>query len=245
MTQIRTVEDIKKLGTILGVWAHPDDESYSMGAIMAAAVQNGQTVACITATRGEAGIQDESRWPAHKLASIREQELTLCLEIIGDVRHHWLTYKDGHLENVEEQEAVTAVAELMGQIAPDTILTFGPDGFTGHPDHVTASKWAHQAARLQKPKKPNIFHSVITPQRYEELIGDNGDEHNIFFNIEKPPVCLPEQCDILFHPPEDILDVKFRALKAQASQTAIMIENIGESRYKSGLGEEAFVLADD
>lgn len=243
MTQIKNQEDLKKLGTILGVWAHPDDESYSMGAIMAAAVQNGQEVACITATRGEAGVQDESRWPADKLAEIREQELILCLEIIGGVRHHWLEYRDGHLENVDASNAVQAVAELMAEIQPDTILTFGPDGFTGHPDHVAANAWAHKAAALQTGKVPKIFHSVITEQRYNELIGDDGDVHNIFFNIDKPPVYQPKDCDILFCASEDILETKYQALKAQASQTAIMIEKSGEENYKKGLMEEAFVLA--
>ena len=55
----------------MGVWAHPDDETYSMAGIMATAVKNGQQVICVTATRGEAGVQDHLRWPAHKLAEDR------------------------------------------------------------------------------------------------------------------------------------------------------------------------------
>ena len=47
--------DVRSLGTILGVWAHPDDEAYLSAALMALAVQNGQRVVCVTATRGELG----------------------------------------------------------------------------------------------------------------------------------------------------------------------------------------------
>jgi LmbE family N-acetylglucosaminyl deacetylase len=38
--------DVKELGSILGVWAHPDDEAYLTGGLMAAAIANGQPVAC-------------------------------------------------------------------------------------------------------------------------------------------------------------------------------------------------------
>ncbi len=243
MKQIRTQEDIKKLGTILGIWAHPDDESYSMGAIMAAAALNGQTVACITATRGEGGIQDELRWPANKLAEIRENELNLCMTILGDIKHNWLEYRDGHCENVDIAEAADAIVELMNEVIPDTILTFGPDGITGHPDHVAISNWASHATKLFEGKKPRIFHTVLTEQRYKELVGDEGDVHDIFFNIDKPPVYQPNECDILFHAKGEILDLKFQALKAQQSQTSIMIERMGAEKYKNGLYEEAFVLA--
>src|SRR4249919_2707816 len=50
-------------GTILSVWAHPDDETYLAAGLMAAAVQAGQRVVCVTATRGELGSTDPDRWP--------------------------------------------------------------------------------------------------------------------------------------------------------------------------------------
>ena len=52
---------MKDLGTILGVWAHPDDEGYLSAGIMAQAMRNGQRVVCVTATRGEAA--DPEQWP--------------------------------------------------------------------------------------------------------------------------------------------------------------------------------------
>lgn len=61
--------DIKKLGTILGIWAHPDDESWASAGIMITAAANGQRTACVTATKGEAGETDEKRWPKKSLAA--------------------------------------------------------------------------------------------------------------------------------------------------------------------------------
>ena len=72
---IKTTDDIKHLGTILFVAAHPDDETFNAGGILAAAARNGQTVIVVTATKGEGGVQDESRWPADSLGDIRAKEL--------------------------------------------------------------------------------------------------------------------------------------------------------------------------
>lgn len=64
------------LGTILGVWAHPDDETYLCGGLMARAAAAGDRVVCITATRGENGSPDEDRWPSGAaLAAVRTCEM--------------------------------------------------------------------------------------------------------------------------------------------------------------------------
>jgi len=52
------------LGSLLAVWAHPDDEAYLSAGLLASAVRDGRRVAVVTATRGEAGSWDEARWPA-------------------------------------------------------------------------------------------------------------------------------------------------------------------------------------
>ena len=60
--------DIVALGTILSIWAHPDDEAFLAGGIMAMAVDEGSRVVCVTATRGEAGSTDPERFPPHLIA---------------------------------------------------------------------------------------------------------------------------------------------------------------------------------
>ena len=47
-----------ELGTILGIWAHPDDEAWLSAGLMARAVDAGSRIVCVTATRGELGVQD-------------------------------------------------------------------------------------------------------------------------------------------------------------------------------------------
>ena len=51
---------VDDLGTILSVWAHPDDETYLAGALMAEAVASGQRVVCVSLTAGELGTATRS-----------------------------------------------------------------------------------------------------------------------------------------------------------------------------------------
>src|SRR3954449_2116917 len=87
--------DIGALGTILGIWAHPDDEAYLTGGLMALARAAGRHVACVTATRGEFGTADPERWPPDRLGAERTRELARSLDVLGVTEHHWLGYADG------------------------------------------------------------------------------------------------------------------------------------------------------
>src|SRR5947209_18653369 len=85
---------VQGLGTIVGVWAHPDDEAYLSAGLMAAAVEAGNRVVCVTATRGEHGTYDPESWPPERLARARERELLASLGAIGVREHDWLPYHD-------------------------------------------------------------------------------------------------------------------------------------------------------
>lgn len=233
-------QDVKNLGTIMGVWAHPDDETFSMGGIMANAVENGQKVVCITATRGEAGVQDESRWPAHKLAAIRTKELETAYSVLGIQHHYWLDYPDGGCADVDIDEATKRIAKLIAEHQPDSIFTFGPDGMTGHSDHQTVSLWTTKAVALAQ-SNATIYHATITNEQYTSML-EADKELNIFFNIEKPPLCDECDCDLCFTLPSHIYDKKIKALEAMPSQTEKMLQKFSDVLSQSH-GTETFVRA--
>jgi LmbE family N-acetylglucosaminyl deacetylase len=134
-----SVTVVAELGTVLGIWAHPDDEAYLSGGLMALARDGGSRVVCVTATRGEQGTPDPEAWPPRRLAAERTRELARCLAVLGVSEHRWLGYRDGECPAAPASEAVGELCEVIDEVAPDTVVTFGPDGITGHPDHQAVS----------------------------------------------------------------------------------------------------------
>ncbi len=239
MASITIADDIKKLGTILGVWAHPDDETFTSAGIMAAAVKNGQKVICVTATKGETGVQDESRWPASRLAEIREYELHAALDVIGVSQLHFLNYRDGScLTN--NQDAVDRVMKLIDQYKPDTILTFGKDGLTGHPDHRAVCEWALMAAQ-NSITKPVVYHAVATTAQYEQGMADIDRALNYFYNVPEPRLAESSDCDVYFELAEDLEDLKYEALKQMPSQYSKLLEMFSKESVCGAFSTEAFI----
>lgn len=239
MRIIKTAEEIIQLGVILSVWAHPDDETFSCAGIMAAAVQNGQQVACVTATRGEKGVQDESRWPASKLGEIRELELAEALKVIGVTDHQFLNYPDGGCNQVRLEEGAEAIARHIDRVKPDSILTFGSDGMTGHPDHQAVSSWVDAAVK-DMPIPPIVYHAVELRENYERYLRSADEEFNIYFNIEQPPLCECSDCDICLSMTDMLCEKKCAALRAMPSQTERIMESFGDEAKKI-FCREAFV----
>ena len=93
-------DTIGDLGSILGVWAHPDDEAWLSAGLMAQAVDAGRRVVCVTATAGEAGFPDDDPRPEEERMAIRRAEMAASLGEVGVTEHHWLGYRDGHCDDV-------------------------------------------------------------------------------------------------------------------------------------------------
>ena len=151
--------DAASLGTILGVWAHPDDDIFLTAGLMATAVRAGNRVVDVTATRGEGGSMDEERWPPATMGAVRTKELLRSLEILGVTEHRFLegpvdVDMDEHLDEAGAAQVLAIVAEVQ----PDTILTFGPDGMTGHQAHMDVCRWATEAFEAAaKPGRPAVL----------------------------------------------------------------------------------------
>src|SRR5919201_28431 len=202
-----------ELGTILGVWAHPDDEAYLSAGIMARAVRNGSRVVCVTATRGEGGSMDEEKWPPEKMGEVRTAELERSLEILG-------------------------VRELVTDVQPDTILTFGPDGMTDHAAHKDVSKWATKA--LQDAGKPGsrVLYATVTPEWAAEFVPVWEP-----FNVFRPgtqPITPREELAVYFELPDDILELKVSAINAHVSQVESILEAVGPQVWWREMAIEAF-----
>jgi LmbE family N-acetylglucosaminyl deacetylase len=232
---------MKDLGTILGVWAHPDDETYLSGGLMAHSVENGSRVACVTATRGEAGSLDEERWPLETLAGVREAELMTALAMLGVTEHEWLDYPDGDCEQIPTEEAVFKLGAIFDEVQPDSVLTFGPDGITGHPDHKAVSAWT--TAAFEQTAKPGatLYQATVTPE-WMEIVGPRFDEFNVFF-AGRPSITPRSELGIEFELDSELLEQKFRAISAQVSQSEGMITTLGRDFFNAAQRGEYFRVA--
>jgi LmbE family N-acetylglucosaminyl deacetylase len=229
------MSDIRELGTVLSIWAHPDDEAYLCGGIMAMAVAASARVVCLTATRGELGVTDPDRWPPEQLPAIREAELAACLQVLGVSEHRWLGYPDGGCAEVEITAAATPIADIIREIAPDTILTFPPDGQTGHPDHMAVHRWTVEAVRRTQI---GTLHVVANTQEWVDDYLAQWVELGAI--VGDPPVVWTGPLSIDVALTGELLDLKYAALAAQASQTDVVRALLGEERYRQIIRIERF-----
>jgi len=146
---------------LLTIFAHPDDETFGTAGVMAAAVERGLPVTVISATRGEAGesaiagLDDPER-----LGTVRERELHEAMRQIGVSDVRLLGYRDSGMAGspsaehprafirVPVKSAASTLAAHIRSIRPHVILTFGPEGLYGHPDHLHLHHVALRAIQL-------------------------------------------------------------------------------------------------
>lgn len=146
---------------ILWILAHPDDESFGSAGTMAWAAEKGLRTAYVCTTRGEVGeIQESSLATPDTLGAVREQELRNAMSLVGMGELRLLGFRDSGMENTADNENPRALIQqppeavlthLVGHIRdlrPRTVVTFGPEGIYGHPDHVMTGKIAARAVEL-------------------------------------------------------------------------------------------------
>jgi LmbE family N-acetylglucosaminyl deacetylase len=136
---------------LLGILAHPDDESLGCGGVFARYAAEGVETYLVTATRGERGRYrglppgDAGHPGAEALSRIREAELRAAAAILGIREVSLLDYPDGDLDRADPRRAIDRIAGHIRRIRPQAVLTFAPDGGYGHPDHIAISQFVSAA----------------------------------------------------------------------------------------------------
>jgi LmbE family N-acetylglucosaminyl deacetylase len=230
------------LGTILGVWAHPDDETYLTAGMMARAVREGSRVVCVTATRGEEGSFDEERWPTAGLGKVREAELLASLAVLGVTEHVWLDYYDGTCDSVPRGEGVARVEAIMDEVRPNSVFTFGPDGMTGHSDHKAVCAWTTDAFHQVAPTGARLYYATYTPEWAATFV-PVMNRFNVFMEEGTPPQTPMDQLAIDFELPSDLLELKLQAIQEHVSQVEGMLNAFGQDFFRKAMKSEFFRLA--
>jgi LmbE family N-acetylglucosaminyl deacetylase len=129
---------------VLAVVAHPDDESFGLGAVVDSMTAAGAAVHVLCYTRGEASTLNETA--AADLLRAREEELRQASAELGAATVTLLDYPDGGLAARPLGELAAHVTDLAARRRPDGLLVFDDTGITGHPDHQAATAAAVRAA---------------------------------------------------------------------------------------------------
>jgi LmbE family N-acetylglucosaminyl deacetylase len=226
-------------GTVLGVWAHPDDEAFLMAGLAMRARAAGLRVVVATATWGEHGTDQPDRWPPDALRRQRRQELRSSLAVLGVTEHHSLDLVDGTCADLPTEVGAGLVRTLMDEVRPDTVVTFGPDGMTGHPDHRAVSAWTTAACEARNP--PRLWYATVT-DGFHRRWGSVNERVGLWMAgpaQATPVVQLAHRVRLR----GTELDRKVAALRAHTTQTAPLEALVGVDAFRRWWSEESFRTA--
>lgn len=150
---------------LAAVVAHPDDDTWSVaGTVALHADDPAFRFTLVHVTSGEAGaIADPALATRETLGAVREEEDRRSWVVLGREpdRHAWLRYPDHRVEEQPFDELVERVAAILGEERPDVVVTFGPDGITGHPDHIAVGRAATEAFHRVRDDGGRAFRRLI------------------------------------------------------------------------------------
>jgi LmbE family N-acetylglucosaminyl deacetylase len=153
--------------SVLAFFAHPDDET-SVGPLLARSATEGHDVYLASITSGQKGFRPHFNMPAgDQLGAVREKELGCAARALGIHEPFLLGFQDqGISTHAVAEEVAARLRAIIEETMPDVLLTWGPDGITGHPDHRMASNIASvvfgQQGRLRH--KPSKLYFVVFPE---------------------------------------------------------------------------------
>jgi LmbE family N-acetylglucosaminyl deacetylase len=150
--------------TLATILAHPDDETFGVGGTLIRYAKEGATVHSLCLTEGEkgwAGPRDAPIVPREQVGPTRAKELAEAGRRMGLASVTCLKYPDGRLAGVRESLVVNDIVRWVRRIRPDVVISWGPDGGYGHPDHIAAGERALRALEL------------AGIQRYEPALGEH------------------------------------------------------------------------
>ena len=169
------IRPMKEPHTIAVIVAHPDDDAYGCaGSIALHERDPGFRFILVLATDGAAGqISRGVEATRETLGAWRRTESANAWRAHGTipVRHEWLGYQDGHVHEVDPAELSGRVHQILAEERPQIVATFGPDGITGHRDHIAigrATDAAFESARaIPGPGLRRLVHGAMRASVYQ------------------------------------------------------------------------------
>src|SRR5213079_1549543 len=150
--------------TVLGIFAHPDDESLACGGTLARLADAGSRVILLCASRGEAGsISDPALVPDGDLGGVRSRELTEAAAVLGVAKVIVLNHSDGNLKWKDMPQFENEIIDAVREYNVDAVITFDEDGLYWHIDHIGVHDRTWDAVASLGANAPPLY--FVTMQR--------------------------------------------------------------------------------
>jgi LmbE family N-acetylglucosaminyl deacetylase len=141
MGALKRQDNLQSRVRILAVLSHPDDETFLLGGTLAHYARYGHKVLVLCLTGGDRGENALSHLSEPgSITSLRRLELEQACRMLGVELLPVQDLPDGRLSELGATKLAGIIAPFLQNIEPEIVLTFGPDGLTGHPDHIATSK---------------------------------------------------------------------------------------------------------
>ena len=246
---------------LMTILAHPDDETFGIAGTFKQATDHGRRVAVVCATRGEQGeIANPALATQATLGQVREQELRNACAAVGVTDVNFLDYIDGHLPEVDVNEAVGRIVAQIRRFRPDVVITFAPNGIYGHVDHIKihylALDGVQAAADATRYPELGAAHRVskvyyASPSREVMLEMRNRTSPDFLPGGNAATITLEEmgvpQSDLTTYVAltDEELAAKMNAMKSHATQMPAdgpFNQNQGSEEMRQMMGTETFQL---
>ena len=216
---------------LLAVFAHPDDETFRPGGTLALLARRGVKVHVLTFTHGEAGSCGEPPLcTSDELTIVRERELLCACAALGIEPPHLLDYPDGHLAEADSERVIADILVVVHQVHPKVLLSFGPDGLSGHPDHILVGQLAAEA--FHRIEEIAALYTVAVPQSLAQTL-NMRQVHPV------PDETIAFSVDVA-----SVWETKLAAMRCHATQwSSSPMLNAPAERQRLFFGHEYFMQA--
>jgi LmbE family N-acetylglucosaminyl deacetylase len=227
---------------LLAVMAHPDDESMGTGGLIVRHTRNDVMVHVVCATRGEQGWGGKPPGARREdLAKIRTAEMEGAAAALALAGVEIWDYPDGGVGKSDHTEITQRIWQAITTVRPAAVVTWGPDGGYGHPDHIAIGSCTDAAvAAMPEGDRPALYHLAVDEQlaefyrEAERLTSPDGGAL---------PVAVLDHVDVVMDLSSDEVQMKLRAIDCHESQLADWMVEIREhpALLQRGWGHEPYV----
>lgn len=160
--------------TLLAITAHPDDEM-GFGSVLAHYARKGVGVHLVALTAGQKGFREHMGIDdPERLARIRRQELRNSSHELGIEPSRTLGFVDQELLGPAQGRIREVITDILRELAPQVVLTFGPEGVTGHPDHRAVSCYVTEILQARHDGQPRLYYHTLSHDHVVRVASRTG-----------------------------------------------------------------------